>query len=43
MVEALKERSKQEVVDSNLAIKALKEMDILEVEKTRLTGEVGGL
>ena len=44
MVEALEERSTQEVVDCNLAIEALKKgMDILEVEKTRLTREVGGL
>ena len=34
----------QEVVDRNLAIKALKkEVDTLEAEKTRLAGEVGGL
>jgi hypothetical protein len=32
------------VVDRNLAIEALKkEVDTLEVEKTRLVGEVGGL
>jgi uncharacterized protein YlxW (UPF0749 family) len=32
------------VVDRNLAIEALKkEVDTLEVEKTRLAGEVGGL
>ena len=44
MVEALEEHSTQEVVDRNLAIEALKkEMDILEVEKTWLVGEVGGL
>ena len=44
MAEALEERITQEVVDCNLAIEALKkEMDILEVEKTRLTREVGGL
>ena len=44
MVEALEEHSTQEVVDHNLAIEALKkEMDILEVEKTWLAGEVGGL
>ena len=34
----------QEVVDRNLAIVVLKkEVDTLEVEKTRLAGEVGGL
>ena len=39
MAEALEEHSTQEVVDCNLAIEALKkEMDILEVEKTRLAG-----
>ena len=44
MAEVLEEHSTQEVVDRNLAIEALKkEMDILEVEKTRLAGEVGGL
>jgi len=44
MVEALEERSMQEVVDYNLAIEVLKKkMDILEVEKTWLAGEVGGL
>ena len=44
MVEALEEHSMQEFVDHNLAIKALKkEIDILEVEKTQLAREVGGL
>ena len=44
MAEVLEEHSTQEVVDRNLAIEALKkEMDILEVEKTQLAGEVGGL
>ena len=44
MVEALEERSMQEIVDRNLAIEALKkEMNILEVEKTWLAGKVGGL
>ena len=43
-MEALEERITQEVVDRNLAIEALKkEMDILEVEKTWLAREVGGL
>ena len=44
MAEALEERSTQEVVDRNLVIEALKkEMDVLEVEKTWLVGEVGCL
>ena len=44
MAEALEEHSMQEVVGRNQAIEALKkEMGILEVEKTRLAGEVGGL
>ena len=34
----------QEVIDRNLAIMALKkEVETLEVKKTRLVGEVGGL
>jgi hypothetical protein len=44
MVEALEERSIEEVVDHNLAIEALKkEIDTLEDEKAWLMGKVGGL
>ena len=44
MVEALEERSTQEVVDRNLAIEALKkEVETLEAEKSQLAGEVDGL
>ena len=44
MMEALEERSTEEVVDRNLAIEALKkEIDTLEAKKARLAGEVGGL
>ena len=44
MVEALEEHSTQEVVDRNLAIKALKkEVETPEAKKDRLVREVGGL